>query len=63
MNKDNKTNETVELTDESLNSISGGSIYMPINLTCHYCGWVNVVQLGMNKYTCGNCGKTTEVMG
>jgi len=53
----------MELTDDELDGVAGGSIYMPINLTCHYCGWVNVVQLGMNKYTCGNCGKTTEVMG
>jgi len=63
MNEESKINEETELTDESLENVSGGSIFLPMNLTCRYCGWINVVQLGMNKYTCVKCGEVTEIMG
>lgn len=63
MNEENKTNEAVELTDESLENVSGGSAYTLVNLTCPHCGWVNVIHLSENKYTCAKCNKVTEIMG
>jgi len=63
MNKENMNNEAIKLTDESLDQVSGGSIFDLVNLTCRHCGWVNVVNMDKNEYTCVNCGKTTGIMG
>lgn len=63
MNKENKNNEMVELTDETLEKVSGGSIFDTVTMGCSKCGFVNVIHLSANSYTCANCGEHHEVMG
>lgn len=64
MNKDNKTNESVELKDETLEQVTGGTMGLfPVPITCSSCGFVNVIHLSDNQYTCAKCGVHHEIMG